>query len=930
MPGIIPDEFVAIDIETTGLNADRDDIIEVAAVLFVKGNLSRSFAEFIRTSKSISAFITALTGISQSDLAGSRDVGPVLADFRAFLADRPLVAHNAAFDIKFLEKKGRGSGLPGITNTVYDSLLLSRLGLPGQQSYKLENLVKAFDLSDNGSHRAEADATSCGRLFVAALTAIEKLPPDKLSAIGRLVGPQETDTARLLKQIAPVQAPAAKKRKRRPAPEPLVAADEPREIAEGEIGGIFGGNGMLSQCMPGYEARAGQLKMAQAVRRAFNNRGILAVEAGTGTGKSLAYLVAAVLYAVKNRVRVVISTKTKQLQDQIFHKEIPFLRRKLGLDFRAAVLKGRSNYLCLRKWHEAVGASGLLLRGWEADEMLPLILWVEETDTGDISECMGFNEKENRILWARLCSDALTCSGSRCPFFGDCFLMRKRREAQGSHVVLINHSLFFTNLKSDGTVLGHFARAVFDEAHSLVEIGRRHLGDEISHLAFSTALQKLHKKEGHGFGLLRYLGALLKKADPGQSRPLLKTLDALQDDVAGLESDSVRFFREIGNALKKQKTEKLRYKAPLLDIVNIKARVLDATALIARLKGLLDGLRAFDDPGEEIGGCVFDIAACIKEIEGLNAVLSALLKAQDDARVFWAEVPGNPLNLKLYGVPLEISDILGKKCFKDLEAAVLTSATLAVGGDLDYYCRKTGLAEHEPERTERMVLDTLFQFDRQLLFGALRSVQAPDHRDFPLDIAAALQALSARLKKRMLVLFTSRDMLKKVHAAASPAFLNMGVTLLAQDISGSGHMLLEEMKKRPGTVLLGTDTFWEGIDLPGDHLEVVVIARLPFSVPTDPIVAARAEQCEKNGESAFAAFYLPEAVIRFRQGIGRLIRRRDDFGAVVVLDGRLLGKSYGKIFIRSVEAPVVVYNDAPALYDGVEKWFKTRGLTNKD
>lgn len=924
MKSIVPAEFVAIDIETTGLNSRHDDIIEIAAVLFRKGEPAGAFSTLVRTKKTLPAFIVTLTGITQEDLEAGKEPKEALAAFSEFAGERPLVAHNISFDTGFISNKLAALKLPSLKNACFDTLLFSRLALPGQPSYKLENLSKALGISENSHHRAEADAKACGRLFVLALSALCGLPEEKLAALSRLVRHQDSDTGRLLSKIVPETAPPAAKPRPRPAiPEPLQPLESAALVAADTIDTLFKPGGSLAGNLEAYEFRPGQLKMAQAVRRAFNENGLLCVEAGTGTGKSLAYLAAAALFASTNNARVIISTRTRQLQDQIFKKEIPFLREKAGFSFSATVLKGRSNYLCMRKWKETLGAAQLMLRGWEADELLPLTLWAEETESGDIAECGSFNERENRILWARIASDSESCQGSRCPWFGECFIMRKRKEALGSHIVLVNHSLFFTDMKAGGSVLGAFSRIIFDEAHTLEETGCRHLGEEISHLLFSTALQKLYKRDEGGHGLLRYLAALASKAGANTPEAQLR-IQALFNEVADAELASVHFFRSLGSALRKMKTDKLRYKGDFMAALESSVQPLDLTGLVSRLRKLGEELKEGAPEDEALDNVLFDVEGVLKELEGLSGVMARLLKAADETRVFWAEVGNNPLNMKLFSSPLEIRDTMAAFLSRS-ETAVFTSATLAVGENLEYFLEKMGLLNENDGRLEKLVIGSHFDFNRQLFFAAVKGLPFPDQESFAAEVAAMVVRLSRTFRKRLLVLFTSRDTLRRVYDASAEPFREMGLPLLAQDISGTGYFLLEEMKRVEGSVLLGNASFWEGVDLPGDSLELLVIVRLPFSVPTDPLVQARSEKCEAGGKSGFGHLALPDAVIKFRQGVGRLIRRQGDTGAALVLDTRLIEKPYGRVFARSIDSELRVYTDRESLFSEMVSWFKRAG-----
>ncbi len=922
MVELIPDEFIALDIETTGLDPSRDEIIELGCVLFSSGKPVQTFTSLIHTKRALSSFIIGLTGITQKDVEGGKDLGDTLKEFINFIGDRPLVAHNSGFDLAFIQAKLKTKKIQEIRNPVYDSLLISRLSLPGQNNYKLETLKESLGLCEGRSHRAEADALACGRLFVISLTTLSEMPEVKRSSLSRLVKSRSTDTLRLLCVAVPEQEKPVKRKKPEPLPQPLVEPEKANEVDLKEMGGVFDIGGVLSEKLDGYEFRKGQLEMAQAVCSALNNKELLAVEAGTGTGKSLAYLAASVRYASINNVRVIISTRTKALQDQIFKKEIPFLRETLGWEFRASILKGRSNYLCLRKWEDTLNASAMLLRGWEADALLPLVPWAETTDSGDISECLAFNEKENRILWTRISSDAETCRGSRCSYFHECFLMRKRREAQSSQIVLVNHSLFFTDLKGDGALLGKTSRVIFDEAHALEDIGRKHLGDEITHLMFSVTLQKLYKGDEGGRGLLRYLELLLMKEKGDAAFGRINTLTALARDVSSAEHDSVRFFRSLGSQLKKEKqVDKLRYTDTLASVIEFKEPVPEIEALVAKLASFIDSMALEYDDVPEIKSLIIDIRGVLRELEGRVIVLDKLLQANNPLFVFWAEGSSNPLNVKLIGVPLEIRNIFKSNFLDTALAVVFTSATLAIRNNLDYFCNRLGLTGDIEGRIVKQIIPSPYCFKQQLHCALVSDTLPIDNASFVAETADTVFALSSLLNKRMLLLFTSREMLKNVYESLSPRFAGINRPLFAQDINGSGWQLLEEMRKNPGAVLLGTDSFWEGVDLPGDHLEILFLLRLPFSVPTDPVVEARARACEEKDENAFHSFYMPEAIIKFRQGVGRLIRRHDDRGVLIILDRRIMDKPYGKVFLNSIEADKAVYANRDALLSGVQAFF---------
>jgi predicted DnaQ family exonuclease/DinG family helicase len=927
MNPLIPSEFVAFDLETTGLDPNREDIIELAAVLFKDGVPVRDIDSLVLTDREISSYITFLTGISMQEIkSGGKPLENVLTDFLEFIGNRPLVAHNSNFDITFVNAKLKIMRREKLTNKVYDSLLLSRLGLPGLDSYKLESLSKRFELHEGRSHRAGSDAIACGKLFIKSLSGVSDLPEKKRRHIARLLNAQDSAVAELLKPAMPLFTSVEKPREFPPLPDPLMEKEKLEEIPESVIDELFGKDGLLSVHMQEYEPREGQMQMAKLALRSLNQKELLVVEAGTGTGKSMAYLASAAFYAIKNDARIIISTRTKTLQDQIFKKEIPFLRENLGWDFRATLLKGRSNYLCMRKWREIMLSSTLFLRGFEADALLPLVPWAEETDSGDVSECTAFNERENRILWARISSDSETCRGSRCQHFNNCFVMRRRRECLASHLVFVNHSLFFTDMRGDGAILGDYSRVIFDEAHSLEEVGRKHLGEEISHVMFSTVIQKLYKKDGegaHGRGILRYMAALLAKSNGEGHAELAVTAEDLGEQASEMELRSVRYFRKIGGALKKlKKSDKLRFKEPLFNVLGLPYESLGIDGYIAKLKSLRQAVSDSVQEMADIDDALHDYTAAVRELDSLNGLLRWILTADEPGMVFWAEGQNNPLNMKLVAVPLEIREKMSEAFLSRANSAIFTSATLAVKGSLDYFKKRVGLNLSEAGRVADAVLVSHYQFEKQLLLAYSKSIVPPDTKEYPTSVAAIIVALSEKLRKRTLVLFTSREMLRQTYDAALPECSRLGIPLIAQDIHGNTWHLLEEMRRNPGTVLLGTDSFWEGVDLPGDHLELLIIARLPFGVPTDPIVEARGEAAELAGENSFSSFYMPEAVIRFRQGVGRLIRRHDDHGAAIILDRRIWEKPYGKVFLSGVSGKSSNYIDTETMIAGVGDWFK--------
>ncbi len=639
---------------------------------------------------------------------------------------------------------------------------------------------------------------------------------------------------------------------------------------------VFSQGGPLAQVLPGYEPRTEQRALARAVERALSERSYLVAEAGTGTGKTLAYLVPA---ALSGR-RVTVSTATKTLQEQIFFKDVPLLREQMGLAFNAVCLKGRSNYLCLQRW-ETFHAHPEFLQPEESIFWPVLEAWALRTETGDRAE---LDLPESFSTWNRLSTTSEACLGQKCPHYDACFVTRMRRRAEDADLVVVNHHLFFADLslrtgRAGEGVLPSYEAVVFDEAHALEDVATDYFGLTVSsfrleHLVADvqrqlpqsdvrsgTAMALAAQAQAHGSALFEQASRRLRLPREGSLRLERGALSTLEDGVTSLERD-------------------------LLSLASLLADAPDAeqAALERRSRELAQSLR-FVAEGESMD------------------------------HVYWAERRSGGLFLR--ASPVDVAAELQERLYDSLDTAVFTSATLKVGEDFSFFSERMGLqpSEHFSRPVRHLDVASGFDFARQAALYVPAHLPEPREDSFPAAVANELIRLCALTDGRAFALFTSRRNLEAVHALVRE---QLPYPLLVQG-EAPKNVLLSRFREQP-SVLFATHSFWEGVDVAGDALSLVVMDKLPFSSPSDPLVAARVERLQARGQDPFAHYQLPEAAISLRQGFGRLIRSRSDHGIVALLDRRIHTKGYGRMLLASLPpAPVFRQLAGP---QGLERWWE--------
>ena len=648
---------------------------------------------------------------------------------------------------------------------------------------------------------------------------------------------------------------------REQAPESAGSTEGSAAAGKPSMREVFGPGGFLEKCIKGgfdrstvmsdYEYRAAQLEMAELVHDAFETHHHAIVEAGTGTGKTLAYLIPAIC----SGRRVVISTATKSLQEQLYQKDIPFLQKHFAPNLKVAVMKGRSNFVCISKLNQIQDQA--LLKGIEeVDEFQQIKDWAKLTETGDRAELTFLPDDSE--LWGRLDARRDTCTGQKCPSFNPCFVTGMHQRAKEADLIIVNHHLFFADLalKQDdfGSILPEYSAVVFDEAHEMEDVASDYFGRQISNFRF----EELARDTDQALRLLRMgTPSLLRKTQRirERNRSFFELFPPREGRFA--------FSRREREAFLEQNRESY-------------------DALVSSLKSLETELAAQTSKPEEL-------TRMARRSFELRQELSFLFESNEKNYVYWYERRNK--GVFLTATPIDVSQILRERLFEAFDSVILTSATLTVGGRFDYIRQRLGI-DHAKERT----LAPEFDYPRQALLYLPRKM--PDVRDagFASKAADEIVQLLEHSQGRAFCLFTSyfqmNELFERVHSRVSFPVLLQG--------TAPRSALLERFKNTESAVLFATASFWQGVDVPGEQLSCVIVDRLPFAVPSDPIVAARVQALQEDGRNAFAEFQVPQAVLSLKQGFGRLIRSKSDRGVLALLDTRIQRMAYGKIFVESL------------------------------
>ncbi len=931
--------FVALDIETTGFDFEKNEIIEIGAVRFKDGKEEKEFSQFIKPKKKVPKFIKKLTNITDEQLNSGVRLSEALKKMLEFIQGDVVVCHNTSFDIGFLNTKLESNNLERIANETLDTLDLSRIYLPFILNHKLGTVAEYFDIDLTKAHRAIHDAKATGSILVSIIKFIDRNISLKLNhrlfKVSKL-DKYNTGLTSFLEKIVSYQKKSAILSKKMGKDVQFhnrnYIEHKSTEKEDVSIDDIFHEDGLFSHNFEKYELRRGQINMAKAVLNNFTKEEFLLVEAGTGVGKSLAYLIPSIMHTNKTDDKVIISTNTKNLQEQLFYKDLPTIKKSVKTPFKASLLKGRRNYICQRKWMDTTIDFEKIFSPSEVSSYMNLVVWKEFTKTGDISENSSFNEKRETRVWKKVVADPFLCQGRKCASYKDCYLMNIRKKAEQSNLVIINHHLLLADMQSEFSALGKYNYLVIDEAHNVPHLAPTELGLSITYAEFSNFFSQIYRSgKNYQHGVLVGIKSAAKKSKFSQKE---KLLELLNNSIEFIEENSKIFnklFKDIGKVVEsKGSYGKLRIKN--LDEHTFLTEEFEKiipfweklSRKIVQIKDIYCNIDKqlfvdYDKHKEFLENISERIA---QYYLSLNSLYNPDLK--DHA--MWLENfktsdPKYPNGVLAY-CPLNIDQILNETLYSKVKSIIFTSATIAIRKKFKYFSSRMGLDLLEDGFVQELVVKSPFDYQKQAEVIVAGFLPDPKDRFFTAQSIEIIKHAVELSQAGTMALFTSYKNLNEAYDSLNEYFDQKNITLHTQGKGISRNVMLKEFRKHRKSVLFGTNSFWEGVDVPGESLELLILFKLPFMVPSEPIVEAFLEKLETEGKNSFMHYMLPNAILKYRQGFGRLIRHKTDRGIVLVLDNRIKTKRYGKYFIETIPAKTIIPQSSIEIEDYISQFFK--------
>jgi predicted DnaQ family exonuclease/DinG family helicase len=925
--------FIAFDFETTGLDPRSDRIIEIAAIRFEDGKPVDRYVTLLNPGRSIPALITDITGISDVMVSKAPAEDQILDDFWEFMGSWPMVAHNTAFDHAFLTALAERHGKLLPERNYYDTLPLSRMFLYFQANHNLSALSDFFRFSTDNAHRAEADTENCGHSFVELIAEAASYPLEVISKIVALMKPFDIFNKRLFIDLANTLAQRGDLKQglipsaiEKPVPENLFNYEGRKDIRQLDVDSVLGAGGCLSQTFPSYEERKIQVQYSRFVQETLETDDrIGVVEAGTGLGKTMAYLFPALKYALTNddEYPLIISCYTKHLQDQLFNKDLPQLARAIDVSLQAVVLKGRNNYICKTRLQWLLGNADKLLNGEEATALLPVLIWQEWTRTGDLDECPGFSTTRSFRLTALIQSEPGFCTTQICARNQGCYFGPLRKALFHSNLIIVNHALLISDVKArtgdDPGLTGFLPphdTLIIDEAHNIIKSAYNQLTEVLDQRILMFFLDHVDPQRNHSNRWNNRLKSL------GELHPRFLTLrESLSQEVDSSRQAIKAFFDQLRAHIQHQFDPEAKYskKWIIQNLVETFGPVApELEALVRCFNHVMKTVNAIrlellniDETRNDYPEMHqhFDYGEALLQ-EAIRLIQDLTMK-QDENRVYWFDGvfrnsgDQSQFFVTLQGAPVDLAEDLTGGLFQSLRSAVLTSATLRTEESFDYFLHRVGLDQVNAKETKTAIFDSPFLYEEQVKYYQYSRLdgQRPD------ILASLIYNLHKKHNKRILTLFTSRDALNKTLQELRSKPEGHSLPIFAQQRGTSRQGLIRGLKETKNGILLGTNAFWEGIDFPGELLEILIITKLPFDVPDEPVIRAYGSLLEEQGGNRFLDFGVPEAIIRFRQGFGRLIRTAYDEGLFINMDGRVVNKPYGERFSDAIPVRMTLFSN---------------------
>lgn len=938
--GVLDEDVVVLDTETTGFSFNHDELIQIAAARMRFGEIAEWYITFVNPGKEIPDEVAHLTNIHDSDVADAPDPDSALEGLVEFVGDSLVVAHNVGFDRTFVTKRTSGAALKN--NVWIDSLDLARIALPRLNSHRLLDLVRAFGGADS-THRADDDVAATCLVYRILLAAVATMPEPLVKHIAEMAEVDQWNTAFVFKELANPDAPAYSLPKSRRAQlelDSVISGDDQalsieeatvecftenndeqakdtehplRFVSDEELIGAFEPDGVIGQLYTDYETREPQKLMALSVQRALRLGQNVVIEAGTGVGKSMAYLLPFALLAKENGVTTGVATKTNTLLDQLVNKELPLLQEALGISF--ASLKGFTHYPCLRKVEriDAQGPRQFLVNNQMVDQtpaLATLLSFIEQTDYDDID---GLKLNFRALPRYSITSTSTECLRRKCPYFGkSCFVHGARERAQKCDIVVTNHSLLYWNARFDHGLLPPIRYWVVDEAHNAEDEARRAFSTGLSSDTVKAIIRRLTSESARHNPLIR-----AERIDVvEEARTLLSTLISKTRNAGVAFAIAAEEYCLSVKDLLYFDTRKKNQGYEYLDLwLNDEIRASSV------FQGVCSCARSMQDTLEKLIKAIRDLVAYFEELEHSSAAqreiallaleLRELYEAVDvifftntENRVYSVRLNRTKDQMKdtFLSQPLNVGENLNETFYTETDTVVYASATLAVDDSFESFEAAVGLNEGDDSRAEALQIESSYDFDTNMRVYLPSDMPEPQDAAYLPTLENFLARLHVAQNGSMLTLFTNRKEMERCFDGVNPQIKAAGLRLVCQKWGVSVKGLRDDFLKDEHLSLFALKSFWEGFDAPGATLKGVVIPKLPFGLPTDPLSCER----ELHDPRAWAHYSLPQAVIAIKQAVGRLIRTSSDKGIVVLADKRLLTKYYGKKFLNSLPTKNIV------------------------
>ena len=897
--------LVSLDLETTGLSPGKDKIIEIGAVKTdSNGNQIEEFNSLVNPGILISDFIENLTGISNDDVLSSLKFADIVDEFQSFLDDSIIIGHNIEFDLRFLSEEGLK-----LNNKFVDTWRFSQIMLPDLLDLSLGSICNYLDINQQNAHRALSDSKFTLEVFLLLSEKYKNLDNKLQTAICNIISGKDNELFFLFNSVLNETDPNLKNNIFF-SPMEIIPKHNIKEKTKGNyfnygddvLQKIFSSNSeILNKVLSNFSYREQQLDMSKVISDCIKNQHSAALEAGTGVGKSLAYLLPAAIFALKTGKRVLVSTNTINLQDQLYLKDLPLVKSILSeLDpdteeINFSILKGRDNYLCIKNYGNQFVEEDI---DQDYSRFLAKIaVWLSKTETGEKSE-LGLSNFVNNNYWRRIIpKNKINCYG----FDGPCFLRNSREKAESSNIIIVNHALLMTDLKSVNSVIPDYDVLIIDEAHNLEDVASQHLGWKVD----ERDLKDIFRINYGKYDLIEMIANLINR-EFKNTDGLAQAEDKLKRMINTIEELNIKsksLFKSVNQIVIGKGNKNSGHNSLRIDIDSNFPELNSVRNDWNELKFKLDKLKSdliryYKDLKEKITGSKIQFEnwndlfeQWIENWEEAKNNLDEFLTSSNNEMVYWIENNEQFNNHVFFSAPINVSKILNEKLFENVKSVILTSATLNSNDEFNHLKQTTGLnVDHAKS------FGSPFDYDNSVEILLPTMFPEPNANNYQEELDKIIFENVLSSNGRAMVLFTSYKSLRNTQKSLKTKLEEYNINVLAQGVDGNPYQIIKRFKKNPKSLILGTLSFWEGVDIDDGTLDLLIITKLPFDVPTHPLFEARSAKYD----NPFIEYALPRAILKFKQGFGRLIRNEKDTGKVLLLDSRITSKRYGKMFLEAL------------------------------